>query len=101
MRALLPSPPAFIVTSDDNDWCKEHLIISSDIFIIGQEDSPEEDLALLCSCNHTIFAYGTFGMTVAMFNFEGQTIVYDTGSDDYFITKPFAEKLSNWTVLPN
>jgi len=101
MRKILPSPPVFIVTSDDSKWCLQNLQSAPDVFVIGEENSPESDLALLSSCNHTIFAYGTFGMTVAMFNADGQTIVFDTGSSEYYITLPFADSLSNWTKLSN
>ena len=101
LREKLAVPLAFIIASDDPEWCRQNLKKSSDTFVMGEENSAESDLALLASCNHTIFDYGTYGLTVAMFNAEGQTVVFDTGSTDYFVTYQFAEQLQNWTKLGN
>jgi hypothetical protein len=68
---------------------------------MGEAGSPESDLALLASCNHTIFDYGTYGLAVAMFNHDGHTIVYDRGSDEYLMTRILVAGLRNWMKLTN
>lgn len=101
LRKKLAKPLAFVVTSDDPKWCRKNLIKSPDTFLAGTGNtcSPGSDLALLAACNHTIFDYGTYGLTAAMFNSEGHTVIYDTGSR-YFLHK-FPEVLKNWTKLGN
>jgi galactoside 2-L-fucosyltransferase 1/2 len=101
LRKKLAVPLAFVIASDDPEWCRKYLQKSQDIFVMGIENRAESDLALLASCNHTIFDYGTFGLTASMFNTEGQTVVFDTGSTDYFLTYQFALQLKSWTKLGN
>lgn len=101
LRERLATPLAFVIVSDDPEWCKINLKSSPDAIVVGNNNSPEADLALMASCNHTIFDYGTYGLTAAMFNVEGQTVVYNTGSTDYFLTYQFPLKLNRWTKLGN
>lgn len=101
LREKLDAPLAFIIASDDPEWCRKNLNKSPDTIVMGGENSAEDDLALLASCNHTIFDYGTYGLTAAMFNAEGQTVVFDAGSTDYFVTYQFALQLKNWTTIGN
>ncbi|XP_043199140.1 galactoside alpha-(1,2)-fucosyltransferase 2-like isoform X1 [Amphibalanus amphitrite] len=75
--------PAFIVTSDDKQWCRQHLS-APDVHFLGdpRSESPgvERDLALLAACNHTIFDYGTYGFFAA-FLAGGDMILADGVSE--------------------
>merc|ERR1711892_898675 len=50
----------FVLVSDDMAWCREKFS-RRDVLLLGG-NSPEEDLALVSSCNHTLIGYGTFGL---------------------------------------
>lgn len=95
------TPLAFVITSDDPKWCRINLRSSPDTIVVGNKNRPEADLALLASCNHTIFDYGTYGLTAAMFNFEGRTVVFDTGSAENSVTDQLALKFISWIKLGN
>lgn len=100
-RETLATPLAFVIASDDPKWCRINLRSSPDTIVVGNKNRPEADLALLASCNHTIFDYGTYGLTVAMFNFEGRTVVFDTGSAENSVTDQLALKFISWIKLGN
>lgn len=48
----------FVVCSNDIGWCKANLQNENTYFVTG--NSPEVDMAVLSSCNHTISSVGTF-----------------------------------------
>lgn len=68
----------FIVTSDDPNWCIKHFSSKKNVYITGRShpNTPALDLAILSSCNHSIFDYGTFGVWGAILA-GGETIYYD------------------------
>lgn len=65
----------FLAVSDDYEWIKKTLghfpdVLFSEEFIDGRlsdEEKPGFDLAVLASCDHSVFAYGTFGLWGALF----------------------------------
>jgi Glycosyl transferase family 11 len=63
----------------------------------GVHESPYQDLALLAACNHSIFAYGTFGLTGALLAQGGYTIIFDTGSIN--LETRIASNLPRWYIM--
>lgn len=80
----------FVVTSDDPDWCLRKFRVKNNIYV-SQSYTPAEDLAVLASCNHSIFDFGTFGMWGALLN-GGETIFYEK----VILSQTFGKFLSNW-----
>ena len=105
MRKKLGSGAIFVVVSDDMGWCRDHLSGSPDVVMAGEGDvsDPGHDLALLSVCNHTIFAYGTFGQTAAMHNPNGITITLNPKSIGYGgdnnMYSGLANDRPNWIML--
>lgn len=68
----------FIVVSDDPVFCHIHFGKKNNVYITGKmhPNSPSLDLAILASCNHTVFDYGTFGEWGAILA-GGETIYYN------------------------
>lgn len=58
----------FVYVSDDPFWCFKHFGHLPNVAVPAYNSSstPEEDLVLLASCNHTIFDYGTYGEWAAL-----------------------------------
>lgn len=78
------SPVQFIVASDDIDWCRKNIELSS----LNQENinitfsiahSAEQDLALLASCNCSIMTTGTFSWWASWLT-HGSTVYYENFS---------------------
>ncbi|XP_076044495.1 galactoside 2-alpha-L-fucosyltransferase Sec1-like [Oratosquilla oratoria] len=66
---------AFIVVSDDPDWCfKEIIAVHSDAVMLKEPGKPGEDLALLALSDHCIIDYGTYGMWGAFLT--GGMVIY-------------------------
>ncbi|KAF4527195.1 hypothetical protein B566_EDAN006122 [Ephemera danica] len=97
---LSPQLVAFLVLSDDVEWCHENLN-ASDVFLPGNTSSPGLDMAILASCNHTILAYGTFALTAAMLAQGGYTIVFNTRNSTYTKVMEFASILPGWHIIDN
>ncbi|KAJ8952912.1 hypothetical protein NQ318_006529 [Aromia moschata] len=53
----------FIVVSDDPAWCLRKFGYKNNVYVTSKhhKNSPALDLAILASCNHSIYDYGTFG----------------------------------------
>ncbi|GJQ81580.1 hypothetical protein Trydic_g9955 [Trypoxylus dichotomus] len=53
----------FIIVSDDPVWCQEKFGHIDNVYVAskGVPNSAALDLAILASCNHSIFDYGTYG----------------------------------------
>ncbi|XP_042890484.1 galactoside alpha-(1,2)-fucosyltransferase 2-like [Penaeus japonicus] len=52
--------PLFVVASDDLSHARQHLADARDV-VFSEMSRPEEDLALLASCSHSIMTAGSFG----------------------------------------
>ncbi|XP_017772297.1 PREDICTED: galactoside 2-alpha-L-fucosyltransferase 2-like isoform X2 [Nicrophorus vespilloides] len=87
----------FVVVSDDPAWCHDNLNMRPNVFVSSRTipNAPALDLAILASCNHSIFDYGTFGIWGAILA-GGDTIYFN-------LTKHSSARvgrlLSNWTPL--
>ena len=56
----------FIVFSDDPDWARSELPLDpSAIFVSGNDETPEQDLALMSACKHHIIANSSFSWWAA------------------------------------
>ncbi|KAK6168941.1 hypothetical protein SNE40_020091 [Patella caerulea] len=79
-RSLYPSP-VFVVCSDDIAWCENNIGTDDAVFIRG--NTPEVDLAILASLNHTITSFGTFTFWAAWLA-NGTTVYPKTIVDENF-----------------
>ncbi|XP_064099377.1 galactoside alpha-(1,2)-fucosyltransferase 2-like [Macrobrachium nipponense] len=52
--------PVFVVCTDDRVYAEQHFNETKDI-ILSEFEQPEEDLALLAECSHSIMTVGSFG----------------------------------------
>ncbi|XP_037083884.1 galactoside alpha-(1,2)-fucosyltransferase 2-like [Pollicipes pollicipes] len=92
--------PAFLVSSDDMVWCREH-IVGTDVVFVGSDASEAVDLATLALCNHTILTYGTFGYVSAFL--AGGDVLAPTGYSriEYFLTNELRWAGRNITLFAN
>lgn len=84
----------FIVVSDDQHWCHKHFRDKKDVFLV-KTNSPVLDLAILASCNHSIFDYGTYGAWSAILA-GGETIYYNLS---HHSSTKIGQLLPNWYTL--
>lgn len=68
----------FVIVSDDPSWCHDNFGRKQNIYIASRPhpNSAALDLAILASCNHSLFDYGTFGEWGAILA-GGETIYYN------------------------
>ncbi|KAK9736487.1 Glycosyl transferase family 11 [Popillia japonica] len=68
----------FVIVSDDPLWCQKKFGHMHNVFVVGKKvpNSAALDLAILASCNHTIFDYGTYGTWSAILA-GGETIYFN------------------------
>ena len=66
----------FIVATDDPKWAQKHLQ-SNDTYV-STGGSATEDMALLASCNDTIYSSGTYGWWAAFFT-PGRKVYFRDG----------------------
>ncbi|XP_065352948.1 galactoside alpha-(1,2)-fucosyltransferase 2-like [Cloeon dipterum] len=97
-------PLLFVVVSDDRNWTKTNIVDKRfDTFLAGDgnESDPGLDLALLAACNHTIFAYGTFGLTGAMLNsWHGAiNIIFDPQNRTVTKEMELASNMPGWRIM--
>jgi len=96
-RAQYNTSTIFLLVSDDMEWCREKFS-GDDVFLMGGS-SPEEDLALLSSCNHTLIGYGTFGLWGGVL--AGGEVVIPKSIELYKGTaSETAARVLGWTLLP-
>ncbi|CAB3365501.1 Hypothetical predicted protein [Cloeon dipterum] len=104
LKKNLQRPLIFVVVSDDRQWTEENIVgNSTDVFLAGSSDwdQPGEDLAILAACNHTIFAYGTFGLTGALLANRpgGFTIIFDPLNGTVTKEMEFGSNLPGWRIM--
>ena len=68
------------------------------ITILGGS-SPEEDLALLSSCNHTVVGYGSFGLWGAVLA-GGEVVIPQSIQLFRGTASETAARILGWTLLP-
>ncbi|KAJ9578889.1 hypothetical protein L9F63_004903 [Diploptera punctata] len=79
-----------MIVSDDPDWSEREL--SADDTAVVRDSSPEQDLSLMASCNHSILDYGTFGTWGALLA-GGETVLYDI---KYGLEQYLVDLMPNW-----
>jgi hypothetical protein len=66
----------FLVFSDDPEWARSELPLdSSAVFVVGNAESPEQDLALMRACKHHIIANSSFSWWAAWLGYHAQQTV--------------------------
>jgi len=88
-------PIMFVVVSDDPVWCEREL--HGDDVVVMKTNSPEQDLAIMAACNHSIIDYGTYGMWGAILS-GGDTFVYNL-TNSYDAAFEMASFLPNWHIV--
>ena len=83
----------FVVVSDDPEWCEREL--RGDDVVVMKTNSPEQGLAIMAACNHSIIDYGTYGMWGAILS-GGDTYVYNLKHGGAFV---LASLLPNWYIV--
>ena len=90
IEAFLSEEPnsIFLVTSDDIEWCKEHLQHDKVIFpqLHTEEGPMVTDFILATQANHSIYDYGSFGFWGAVLA-GGKTMLADGYSDQMLLLK--------------
>jgi len=92
-----PENVLFLVFSDDMEWCRKNLDHPSIVFPGGK--SPEEDLSLLSSLNHTLIGYGSYGLWGG-FLAGGEVVVPESLKQFPGTASETAPRMWNWTYLP-
>ncbi|XP_049836853.1 galactoside 2-alpha-L-fucosyltransferase SEC1-like isoform X2 [Schistocerca gregaria] len=96
-----------VVTSDDPYWVQDVLLPHlrslglRHTFLMGDGllDEPEWDLALLSACNHSVLAYGTFGLLSALMT-GGRAAVYHLQRGDAVSpAMQFAQHITGWVAI--
>jgi len=88
-------PIMFVVLSDDPKWCES--VFHGDDVVVMRNNSPEQDLAIMAACNHSIIDYGTYGMWGAILS-GGDTFVYNL-TNSYDAAFEMASLLPNWHIV--
>jgi galactoside 2-L-fucosyltransferase 1/2 len=88
-------PIMFVALSDDPEWCEREL--RGDNVVVIRNKSPEQDLAIMASCNHSIIDYGTYRMWGAKLS-GGDTFVYYL-TNSYGAAFKMASLLPNWHIV--
>ncbi|XP_041374267.1 galactoside 2-alpha-L-fucosyltransferase SEC1-like [Gigantopelta aegis] len=84
----------FLICSDSMDWVKSHFNSSNIFYSVG--NSPEVDMCLLSSCNHSIMTVGTFGWW-ASFLADGETVYYKhTAREGSRLRKEYSANYSDY-----
>lgn len=88
---------AFVIVSDDPKWCIEKFSRKNNVYVVNKNglNSPAQDLAILASCNHSIFDYGTFGVWGAILA-GGETIYYNLSQHS---SAKVGQLLPNWRAI--
>jgi hypothetical protein len=66
----------FLVFSDDPQWARAELPLDpSAVFVTGNEQQPEQDLALMRACKHHIIANSSFSWWAGWLGYSAEQIV--------------------------
>jgi hypothetical protein len=70
----------FLVFSDDPQWARTELPLdASAVFVTGNEQRPEQDLALMSACKHHIIANSSFSWWAGWLGYKpGQIVIAPT-----------------------
>lgn len=68
--------PIYYIFSDDVEWCKKNILISTKHFFVEQnKDTSFENMELMSLCKHNIISNSTYDWWGAMLNKSKQKIV--------------------------
>ncbi|KAK4327780.1 hypothetical protein Pmani_001763 [Petrolisthes manimaculis] len=100
-RTKFPEAAVFVVASDDLQYARSKLDQYHDVFF-SPGFSPEVDMALLSSCNHSIYTTGSYGFWSSYL--AGGEVVYAdiTTNKAYRFSRQIFERsgLDNFLPLP-
>jgi hypothetical protein len=66
----------FLVFSDDPEWARAELPLDpSGVFVAGNEQRPEQDLALMSACKHHIIANSSFSWWAGWLGYSPDQVV--------------------------
>ena len=66
----------FLVFSDDHEWARAELPLdSSTVFVTGNAECPEQDLALMSACTHHIIANSSFSWWAGWLGYSPEQMV--------------------------
>jgi hypothetical protein len=66
----------FLVFSDDPEWARAELSLDpSAVFVTGNAETPEQDLALMSACKHHIIANSSFSWWAGWLGYSPEQIV--------------------------
>ena len=66
----------FLIFSDDPEWARAELPLDgSSVFVVGNAESPQQDLALMRACKHHIIANSSFSWWAAWLGYSPEQIV--------------------------
>ena len=82
----------FLVVSDDQDWCRDHLQAEDVLVMTGH--SPAVDLAIMAHCQAAIVDYGTFSVWGGILS-QGEVLV----SKHTFRDARYAADYLGWTYI--
>ena len=82
----------FLVVSDDQEWCRDHLQAEDVIVMTGH--SPAVDLAIMAQCQAAIVDYGTFSVWGGILS-QGEVLV----SKHTFRDARWAADYLGWTYI--
>ena len=82
----------FLVVSDDQDWCRDHL--QAEDVIVMRGHSPAVDLAIMAQCQAAIVDYGTFSVWGGILS-QGEVLV----SKHTFRDARWAADYLGWTYI--
>ncbi|CAG9818396.1 unnamed protein product [Phaedon cochleariae] len=87
----------FVVLSDDLSWCRNAFSGKGNVYInkMGLGNSAVVDLALMASCNHTIYDYGTYGDWGALLA-GGDNIYFNLSVNP---SAQMGKMLPNWSTI--
>ncbi|CAH1114379.1 unnamed protein product [Psylliodes chrysocephalus] len=88
----------FIFISDNPNWCFGEFGAKKNVYVTGRgtKHSPELDVAIMASCNHSIIDYGTFGQWGALLA-GGETVYYEISPK--YPSDLLGKHLSNWHTI--
>ena len=93
----------FFVFSDDINWCRSHLDYhdANVIYVEGNGDKPENDIALMSICRHNIISNSSFSRWASYLNTHEDKLII---MPEYWVNCPCQVRypvIENAVALPN
>jgi Glycosyl transferase family 11 len=91
----------FLVFSDDPQWARAELPLDSPaVFVTGNAETPEQDLALMSACRHHVIANSSFSWWAAWLGYSPEQIV--VAPDPWYANRKFDARdlaVSRWQYI--